>query len=95
MSTSIYKDVKSGECFVYTKGADSSIKKVLREEDLNSGILNWHDDVTEKYSVMGLRTLYIAKRSIDEEDVKKWDNVVKEAKTKYVSDKDAKEKAIA
>jgi magnesium-transporting ATPase (P-type) len=67
MSTSIYKDIKTGDCFVYTKGADSSIKKVLREEDLKSDILKWHDYETDKYSVMGLRTLYIAKRTIKED----------------------------
>ena len=59
-----------GKKILYTKGADSIILKLLQNKNLPS-VKSVTENV-DRYALVGLRTLLLAKREIPEEEFEEW-----------------------
>ena len=69
---SVIIKTNSGEIYVYSKGADSMISKLLSKEEKGSPLLRSTNDYLKKFACKGLRTLMIAYKQISEEYYNKW-----------------------
>ena len=54
------------------KGADSVIKELLSDESVNGDVYKANQAAVDKAAVTGLRTLFLAERTLDEETYKTW-----------------------
>jgi magnesium-transporting ATPase (P-type) len=71
----IIRDLETGKIEILTKGADSIIAARLRNEQDSfekKNKLEITSDLLEKYASKGLRTLMLAKRTLDEELYNQW-----------------------
>jgi phospholipid-translocating ATPase len=67
----IYRD-QAGKIILMCKGADSVIYERLSRESANSQVFFNTKKAVDIYAEEGLRTLYLAKREIPEDEYQKW-----------------------
>lgn len=60
------KDPMDGLIKLYVKGADTTIEERLDPDSKDNLTIESVRDFTQKASVMGLRTLYVAMKIVDE-----------------------------
>lgn len=65
----IIKDPQTKSICVYTKGADSTVKELLRPNEKDLAATQKHID---NLSVKGLRTLMLGRKKITEEEFQRW-----------------------
>ncbi|KAI8006156.1 Phospholipid-transporting ATPase 2 [Camellia lanceoleosa] len=76
----VVKDCKSGKIILLSKGADEAILPYARagQETRTSA------DAVEQYAQMGLRTLCLAWRELEEDEYREWSSLFKEANSTLV-----------
>ena len=67
----IYRD-SNGKIFLLCKGADSVIKERLTQASLMSDDFIQTERFVDKFASEGLRTLYLARREIPEDEYQAW-----------------------
>jgi phospholipid-translocating ATPase len=75
MSSNIYKDEANETYTIYTKGADSEIEKVINNGAKSNEMKQleaFTKERIEDFSLVGLRTLLIAKKPLMEEEFLEW-----------------------
>ena len=60
------------EIVLFTKGADSIVKELLTEESLQSSVTEVAQTKVDEYSEIGLRTLFLAYKVLDEDEYNAW-----------------------
>ena len=65
----VVKDPEDGHYKLYCKGADSIIKERLEQSQIDKEMMDTTDDFLTKASVKGYRTLLMAMRVLEEEEV--------------------------
>lgn len=75
----IVTDPTDGLIKLYSKGADSVIKERLKKSTINDDILDLNNDFLVKTSVKGFRTLLVAMRILDQEELKSFQDKLHEA----------------
>lgn len=66
-----------GNIRLICKGADSAIKSILSQKDLDSQLLEFTEEWVDLQASEGLRTLFLATRTIDQKEFEEWDEQVK------------------
>ena len=66
----VLRDPEDGHYKLYCKGADSIIKERLEPKQLETPMMHNIDEFLTKASVKGFRTLLMAMKVLDEEEVK-------------------------
>ena len=61
-----------GRIVLMTKGADSIIKALLSEESVTSEVYTENQDSVNECALIGLRTLFLAERTLTEEEYEEW-----------------------
>ena len=74
----IVRDPKTRKIELLTKGADSTVKALLRDGQRDLPKTQEHID---RLSVLGLRTLMLGKKSITENDFNQWNRELQAAKS--------------
>lgn len=75
----IVKD-KDGKIILMCKGADSVITDRLSSESLNSKLFVETDKVVTRFANEGLRTLYLAQKTLTQKEWEVWNEGVQQAK---------------
>lgn len=65
----IIRDTQTKQITLYTKGADSTVKELLRPNEKDMEATQTHID---NLSVQGLRTLLLGKKKLTEEQYREW-----------------------
>jgi phospholipid-translocating ATPase len=71
---SIICETPDGEIIQYIKGADSTIEKLLNENNKKSNELVKTKEYLKKYSTYGLRTLMLAYKVLSRDEYDEWNN---------------------
>ncbi|PSS05696.1 Phospholipid-transporting ATPase [Actinidia chinensis var. chinensis] len=76
----VVKDCRSGKIFLLSKGADESILPCARVGQQTRSFT----EAVEQYAQLGLRTLCLAWRELDEDEYRAWSSIFKEANSALV-----------
>ena len=71
----------NGSIVMYIKGADNIIFQRTKQEYLNSEKFKNLKDILDSYAREGLRTLLLAKRTLDPQEFKSWSIQYEDAKS--------------
>ena len=77
----LFSDPDDGHTKLFIKGADSVIKERLSKQQIDHKVLDHIDNFLSRSSVIGLRTLLMAMRVIDDQEFKEIMNKIREAES--------------
>ena len=77
---SVIVEDKDGQKILMTKGADSIIKERLSQESLNSEVFRETQVAVDECARIGLRTLFLAEKYLDDATYEAWNKKSQESK---------------
>jgi magnesium-transporting ATPase (P-type) len=81
----VLRDPEDGHYKLYCKGADSIIKERLDPAQIEQEMMDQVDDFLTSASVKGFRTLLMAMKVLDEQEVKQFLNKCEEAERNLIT----------
>jgi magnesium-transporting ATPase (P-type) len=76
----ILRNMDTNEILLMTKGADSVIEALLTEKSKNSEDFKSTKAYVDEFATEGLRTLYLAQKTLDENEYQHWNEEAEAAK---------------